>query len=70
MARAEPLYRTADAVEVTVGYRTYFALLDVEVVFQEVRMPGGRVQRRRVTSSRIETAALLRASDLVNGRHA
>jgi hypothetical protein len=37
--------------------------LDAEIVVQEVAGAGGRNIRRRVTSRRIETAALLQASD-------
>lgn len=56
-------YPIHEAIRVYVGETPYYVFLDQEVVVQEVIMRGGRVQRRRVTSRAIETAALLRASD-------
>lgn len=51
------------AIEVSVGERNYLVDLSVEGVWQEVRSRSGRLHLRRVASRRIETSALIRASD-------
>ena len=61
--RQESRYDLTEAIEVYVGDSKYFVFLDAEIVVQEVAGAGGRNIRRRVTSRRIETAALLQASD-------
>lgn len=60
------MYDLKDAVEVWVGESRYFVYLESEIVVQEVSGRGGRRQVRRVTSRRIETEAILKASDKVN----
>lgn len=65
--RNENRYPLHEAIEVSVGFGKYFVFLESEIVVQEVIGKGGKVQRRRVTSRRIETAAILRASDIAGG---
>lgn len=61
--RQEPRYNTADAISVYVGDTQYFVFLADEIVVQDVVGKNGKVQRRRVSSRRIETSAILKASD-------
>lgn len=63
MSKTPHRYHLPDAVEVFVGDQRYFVFLASEIVVIEVRGRTGRSVLRRVTSRRIETAALLRASD-------
>lgn len=61
--RDPPRYDLKDAIEVYVGENKYFVFLGPEVVVQEVMGKGGKMVTRRVSSRRIETSAILRASD-------
>lgn len=64
--RQPPRYDLTGSVSVYVGDRRYYAYLDSELVVQEVLVAHGKVVLRAVTSERIKTSALLRASDQVH----
>ena len=57
-------YNLAESVMVYVGENRYFVFLDSEIGVQEISGAGGKNIRRRVTSKRIETEAILKASDI------
>ncbi len=65
-SKQPPRYDLSGSVQVYVGERRYYAYLESELVVQEVLGARGKVVLRAVTSERIKTSALLRASDKVH----
>lgn len=66
MNRKPQGYSVQGLIPVWVGYGRYWVSLSPEYVLGEVNQSNGRTTYRKVTSRRIETAALIRASDKVN----
>ena len=66
--KQEPLYKTADAEEVSIDLQRYYVFVKEQIVVRDVIGKGGKNVLRRVTSPRIELCAILRAEDQIRLR--